>query len=382
MRKMCMCLGIAAALFAVAIPSLARAQGSSTSSITGVVVDAEGGFVPGASVKIKSESTGAEFTAISGANGVFTVPAVNVGVYTITVTLQGFKQSVLKGVTVTAGAPATVRAVLEVGGLSEEVVVTAATEIIQTTSAAAATTINTKQITSLPVGSRSALDFTQFLPGVQTASSVRNSTVNGLPQSSISITLDGVNIQDNTLKTTDGFFAIVSPRLDAIEEVSMTSAAQGAEATGQGGVQIRFTTRSGSNAYTGSAYHFYQSDALNTNTYANQVRGLPKGPLTLHQPGVRQGGPVVIPGVYDGRGKMFFFVNYEAVYNPATITTNSNLMKPDAQNGIFRYNGGPAGGINLYAPCGGQRLHLDARSHRGEAPDGHTQFDNVHGRVV
>ena len=75
-----------------------------------------------------------------------------------------------------------------------------------------------------------------------------NSTVNGLPQSSINITLDGVNIQDNTLKSTDGFFAIVSPRLDAIEEASLTSAAQGADASGQGGVQIKFTTRSGSNA--------------------------------------------------------------------------------------------------------------------------------------
>jgi hypothetical protein len=245
-----MLLGLAAAILVAAIPGIARAQGSSTSSITGVVVDAEGGFVPGASIKIKSDSTSTEFTAISGSNGVFTVPAVNVGVYTITVTLQGFKQAVLKGVTVTAGQPATVRATLEVGGLTEEVVVTAATEIIQTTSAAAATVINTKQITSLPVGSRSALDFAQFLPGVQTASSVRNSTVNGLPQSSISITLDGVNIQDNTLKTTDGMFAIVSPRLDAIEEVSMTSAAQGAEATGQGGVQIRFTTASGSNSFT------------------------------------------------------------------------------------------------------------------------------------
>ena len=329
--------------------SPALAQGSATSSITGVVVDVSGGVIPGASIVVKSESTAAEFTAVSNSNGVFTVPALAVGNYTVTVTLQGFKQAVLKGVNVTSGVPGTVRAVLEVGGMTETVVVSGATEVIQTTSAAASTTINTKQITSLPVGSRSALDFTQFLPGVQTASSVRNSTVNGLPQSSISITLDGVNIQDNTLKTTDGFFAIVSPRLDAIEEVTLTSAAQGADATGQGAVQIRFTTRSGSNAFVGSGYHFYQSDKLNTNTYANIARGLPKGPLTLHQPGFRQGGPVAIPGVYDGRGKMFFFVNFEAIHQPSTITTNSTLMLPDAQNGIFRYNGGPAGGINLYA---------------------------------
>jgi hypothetical protein len=330
----------------VSTPAFAQ---TASSSITGVVVDSGGGFVPGATVVVKSESTGAESTAVSAGNGSFTVPALNVGTYTVTVSLQGFKTAILKGVVVTAGIAATVRAVLEIGGVTETVIVEGASEVIQTQSAASATTINTKAITSLPVGSRSALDFTQFLPGVQTSSSVRNSTVNGLPQSSISITLDGVNIQDNTLKTTDGFFAIVSPRLDAIEEVSLTSAAQGADSSGQGGVQIKFTTRSGGNVFSGSGYHFYQSDRLNTNSYDNRVRGLPKGPLTLHQPGFRQGGPVYIPGVFDGRGKLFFFVNFEQTRQPRTLTTENTLLLPDAQNGIFRYAGGPASGVNLYA---------------------------------
>src|SRR5262245_10705334 len=340
---------VSAVLLLSLVSTWAAAQGTATSSITGVVVDSGGGFVPGATVTVKSDSTGAESTAVTASNGTFTVPSLNVGSYTVTVSLQGFKTAILKDVTVTAGIPATVRAILEIGGVTETVVVEGATEVIQTQSAASSTTINTRSITSLPVGSRSALDFTQFLPGVQTSSTVRNSTVNGLPQSSISITLDGVNIQDNTNKTTDGFFAIVSPRLDAVEEVSLTAAAQGADVSGQGGVQIKFTTRSGSNTFAGSGYYFYQNDMFNTNSYTNKVRGLPKGELTLHQPGFRQGGPVVIPGVYDGRGKLFFFFNYEMSKQPSTITTNSNLLLPDAQNGIFRYNGGPAAGINLYA---------------------------------
>ena len=342
-------LTIVSAVLLLSLVSTWAAAQTATSSITGVVVDSGGGFVPGATVTVKSDSTGAESTAVTQSNGAFTVPSLNVGIYTVTVSLQGFKTAILKDVTVTAGIPATVRATLEIGGVSETVVVEGATEVIQTQSAASSTTINTRSITSLPVGSRSALDFTQFLPGVQTSSTVRNSTVNGLPQSSIAITLDGVNIQDNTLKTTDGFFAIVSPRLDAVEEVSLTSAAQGADASGQGGVQIKFTTRSGSNTFSGSGYYFYQNDMFNTNTYANKVRGLPKGELTLHQPGFRQGGPVVIPGLYDGRGKLFFFFNYEVFKQPSTITTNSNLMLPGMQNGIFRYNGGPAGGVDLFA---------------------------------
>ena len=100
----------------------------------------------------------------------------------------------------------------------------------------------------------------QFLPGVQTQGGVRDSTVAGLPQSSINITVDGVNVQDNHLKTGDGFFARMSPRLDAVEEVTLTTAAQGADASGQGATQIKFTTRSGTNQYQASLYHFFQSD--------------------------------------------------------------------------------------------------------------------------
>ena len=203
-------LTIVSAVLLLSLVSTWAAAQTATSSISGVVVDSGGGFVPGATVTVKNDSTGGESTAVTASSGTFTVPSLNVGTYTVTVSLQGFKTAILKDVTVTAGIPATVRAVLEIGGVAETVVVEGATEVIQTQSAASSTTINTRSITSLPVGSRSALDFTQFLPGVQTSSSVRNSTVNGLPQSSISITLDGVNIQDNTLKTTDGFFAIVS----------------------------------------------------------------------------------------------------------------------------------------------------------------------------
>ena len=110
----------------------------------------------------------------------------------------------------------------------------AAAEIVQTQSSAISTTIDSKQINSLPLVSRNALDFVTFLPGVQTASTNRNSIINGLPQSSINITLDGVNSQDNYLKTTDGFFARISPRLDAVEEVTVTTAGQGADSNGAG----------------------------------------------------------------------------------------------------------------------------------------------------
>jgi hypothetical protein len=356
----------------------AFAQGGATSSITGVVEDQAGGVIPGATVVAKNDATSGNFQAVSGSDGGFTIPALPVGTYTVTVTLQGFKNAVLPGVIVTAGQPANVRVKLEVGGVSETVTVEGGSIMIQTQASQASTTIDTNQILNLPVGTRNVLNFVQFLPGVQTQGDVRDSTVAGLPQSSINITVDGVNVQDNQNKSTDGFFARMAPRLDSVEEVTLTSGAQGADATGQGSTQIKFTTRSGTNQYSYSLYHFYQSDKLNTNTYSNRVRGLPKGPLRLNQGGGRIGGPVVLPGLYDGRGKAFFFVNYEHEYSPETVTTTSRLLLPDAQQGIFRYNGGPAGGVNVLAlaaaaglpstpdPVIGQLL-IDIRESTGKA---------------
>ncbi|MEO6212589.1 MAG: TonB-dependent receptor, partial [Vicinamibacterales bacterium] len=153
------------------------------------------------------------------------------------------------------------------------------------------------------------------------------------------------NIQDNTNRTGDGFFAIVSPRLDAIEEVSVTTAGQGADA-GQGAVQIKFVTRSGGNTYTGSGYHYYRNDKLNANTWFNNRSGTAKANLLQNQFGGRFGGPLVIPGVL-GRGKAFFFGNYEEFRQPSDVTRNRSLLTPSAQAGIFSYGGGTVNLLQL-----------------------------------
>jgi hypothetical protein len=327
----------------------AFAQGGSTSTLSGIVVDSSGGVIPGADVTIKHNATNVTTTAVSNSSGAFSFPGLNIGTYTVTVTLQGFKTFVVNNVVLNAGSPANVRAVLEIGGITEQVVVSSASEIVQTQSSTISNTINTNQITKLPLTSRNAMDFVTFIPGVSTPGGNRDSTVNGLPQGSINITLDGVNIQDNTLKSTDGFFAIVSPRLDAIEEVTVSTAAQGAESAGQGAVQIRFVTRSGTNEFQGSGYHYYRNDALNANTWFNNRSGVEKADLLQNQTGARFGGPIVIPGLFNGRNKAFFFVNYEEFRQPSDSTESRTILNPDAQQGIFRYTaGGQTRTVNLF----------------------------------
>ncbi len=321
----------------VVTANLARGQGGTTQTISGTVVDGTGAVLPGADVTVKHIATGLTQTTVSNSEGAFSIPSLPIGTYTVTVALPSFRTVVVNDVVLTSGAGAAVKAVMELGGVSEQVTVSSSSEVVQTQSSTVSSTINTNQITKLALTSRSAMDFVNFLPGVSTPAGNRDATINGLPRGAINITLDGVNVQDNTLRTTDGFFAIVSPRLDAIEEVTVTSAAQGADGAGQGAVQIKFVTRSGSNNFSGSGYHYYRSDKLNANTWFNNRDGVDKAKLKQNQGGFRAGGPIVIPGLFDGHNKAFFFVNYEEFRQPNDTTRNRTILNPSAQLGNFRY---------------------------------------------
>jgi hypothetical protein len=326
-----------------------------TSTISGVVLDTAGGVIPGANVVIKHNATGVETSGVTNAEGAFSFPRVQTGAYTVTVSLEGFKTFEADDVVLTSGNPAAIRAVLEVGGITDTITVSSASEIIQTQQATISSTVSMNQITKLPITSRSAMDFIPFMPGVSTAGGNRQSQINGLPRGQINITLDGVNIQDNTLRSTDGFFAIVSPRLDAIEEITLTTASQGSGDTGQGSVQIKFTTRSGTNQFTGSGYTTYRKDKFNANTWFNNRDGVDKAALTLHQPGGRVGGPII-------PNKAFFFVNYEEERIPRELTRTRTIFHPLAEQGTYRYtSGGQTREVNLLAlaAANGQLATMD-----------------------
>ena len=355
-----------AALLIAAVSLSGYGQGTS-SSLSGVVVDQSGGVIPGADVTVKNEDTGAEFKTVTTDNGTFSIPALPPGMYTATVSVPNFKQAVIREIKLIAGTPATIRAVMQVGGSSETVVVQAGAEIVQSQTANITTTLVSSQITNLPLATRNVMDFIAMLPGVSTTGSVRNSTVNGLPSVTINITIDGVNTQDNYNRNGDGFFSYISPRLDAMEEVTVSTATPGAESAGQGAVQIKFVTRSGNNNYTGSLYWYHRDPSLNTNYWFNNRDRAPlyKGDpgkwqnctaaqlqnefdkckaghdrYLLNQFGGRVGGPISIPGLFSGKDRAFFFVNYEEFRLPNQMTRTKNLYNPATENGIFRYTVG------------------------------------------
>ena len=324
---------IFALVFAPAAHAFAQ---SATSSIAGTVVDSAGGAIPGASVVVKNES-GVSFEAVSNGEGLFNVPGVAPGVYSVTVSLSGFKTAVIANVRVLPATPASVKATLEVGQLTETVNVTASSELINTQTATVSSTLNADQLNRMPTPTRNALNAVTFLPGINTATTNRESRINGLPESFVSITLDGVSNNDNFNRSTDSFFASVTPRQDAVEAVAVTTAVQGAQTGGSGAVSINFSTRSGTNSYLGSAYEYWRDPRLNSNYWFNERNSLPKNDVKLNQFGARLGGPVVIPGLYDGHNKAFFFAHYEQLRFPNSFTRTRTVLNPRALDGFFRY---------------------------------------------
>ena len=343
-------LCLAVSLFAGANSAFAQG-GSTTATLSGVVTDNQAGVVPGATVTVKNNATGETVTAVTNASGVWSLPGLSVGTYTVTIALTGFKTSEVKDVRLIGGSTSNIQTKLEVGQFQEVVTVSGGTDLIRAATPTVTSTINSDFITTLPRADRNALNFLIFLPGVTTvggAGSARSSTVSGLPQNTINITIDGVS-NSNMLQSGDGFFTMVVPRLDAIEEVSMTTATAGADATGAGAVNIRFQTRSGTNRYETSLYTYNQHKRFNSNTFFNALNGLPVPAATNWTYGGRIGGPIVLPGLFDGRGKAFFFFNYEEVYNPIETPRARTIIRQSALDGNFTYNQTNPTTVNLLA---------------------------------
>ncbi len=323
-----------------------------TGSIAGNIFDANGAAVPNATVVITGES-GQEFTVTTNESGGYRVPALGSGLYTVVVSASGFKKSLVEKVKVDVGTPSTVNIALQTGDVSESVTVTGTGgEVLQTQTATVGTTITGRQIVETPIASRDALDLIGLLPGTATVGAPRRSSINGLPKGSLSITIDGVDVQDNLLRSSDGYFTYVRPRLDAIEEVNVSSANPGAEGGGDGAVQIRFVTRRGTNDYKGSAFWQHRDESLNANYWYQNRDGQRdssgeafRQKIRLNQYGASFGGPIPFLRFGDGGGSLFesgkdkryFFVNYEEFRLPQAQARTRTIFSPDAQSGNYRY---------------------------------------------
>jgi Carboxypeptidase regulatory-like domain len=329
-------------------------QVTTTARLSGTVTDPQGAAVPGAKVDVTQTATGQILHATADDKGEWALPSLPTGVYKVTVTQPGFKSITNDNVTLDAGVPATVNVKLEVGAATESVEVTAGAEIVQTSSATVTSILQGRQINDLPFTSHNVTELIASQPGTQNPDGVRYATVNGLPQSVNNITIDGINVQDNTNKSTDGVFNNVQPRTQAIEEMNMTVAGANADSTGEGAVQVKFVTKSGSNAFHGGLYETNRNSYFEACAFFNCLQAIAKDRINLNEYGFTIGGPIL-------KNKLFFFESFEFFDLPQTFPESQMWLTPLAATGVFEYNvGGVVKSVNLFALAAAANPNLPA----------------------
>jgi hypothetical protein len=336
-----------------------RAQ-SVHGTLAGTVADSTGAVVAGAKVDLVNTSTATTYTATTTSAGIFRFEDVALGNYVITVTAQGFKTSVTKGVLVQIGTVASVAIALQPGTVSEEVTVTSSGPTLETESSDMGGVISEKQIVDLPlalggVGAMRANEAFVFLQPATTGPGTANSN-NGIFLSKVAggqnygneVLIDGVSQQRSENGSS---YDEEAPSVEALAEFKVTTSLPEAEfGRTTGGVED-FVTKSGANAYHGTAYELYRDASLDANTFFNKgwrayyctgpndtaaCRAGWNTPADHKNDfGGTLGGPIRIPKLYNGHDKSFFFFSWEQLKFATGGTTTVTVPTAAERTGDF-----------------------------------------------
>ena len=301
--------GLVVALFL--LPPSALAQ-ITTGTVTGRVIDSTGAVVPGARVILVSEARGTKTAPVlTNDTGDYVFANMTPDTYTVEVTAASFKTTRRTGIVVTGGDRIGVPPLtLEVGGTVETVTVTAEAALVQTMSGERSFAITTQQVEGLPIGHGNFTNLIAFAPGVRDGpASQDGSRLGGASQDNIM--MDGISAMD-----TGNNGQMLAMNIESIGEVKILTQGYQAEYGRSSGLQITAVTKSGANQFHGSGYTLLTDSDWNENSWTNQKNGDPKTKSDQQIYGYTIGGPVVIPKIYDGHNKLFFFYAHE--YRPST----------------------------------------------------------------
>ena len=286
-------VGLAAAVCALLAPGAAFAQ--QRGSVSGKVVDPDGLALPGATVTVKEQNTGITRTATTASTGAYTIPNVEPGTYTISVTMPGFSTVTRKDQHVTAGAALTLELKLLGVGLEEAITVEGQAPLVETTKSAVGGTLSKNEIEDVPSNFRNFTALTQLIPGMTpqpAASSFEGGqiTANGTPAQSNVYLLDGAYNNDDRLGGSQG--TQVRLVLDNIGEYQVLSNSYSAEYGGGAGAVINMVSRGGTNDFSGRVYTYFRDDTFNSRGHF-LAEGAPKPDERTLQMGVGLGGPII-----------------------------------------------------------------------------------------
>lgn len=344
-------------------------------TISGSVTDPSGAAVPDVKVTAAEVRTGTTSNTVSDATGHYTIPFLLPGNYDVTAQASGFSDFNRKGLQLGSGDHPIVDIPLRVGEQSQAVDVTADAPLVNNASASTGQTITTKQVEDLPVNGRTPLMLAQLSIGVlpESSPSLVHPFDNG---GAAAISIGGSKIQSAELlldgspdATWDGRVAY-NPPMDAVQQVTVnifdSDAAYGHTSAGTAN-QI---TKSGTNAFHGSLYEFNQTNATSANNFFSNASGKPIPTLHYNQYGLTAGAPVIIPKLYNGKNKLFWFFAWEGLRdnNPTPIRTTvptaaerngdfSQLLSLGANYQIYNpYTGTQNGKVINRKPFAGNRL--------------------------
>ncbi|MFN9428925.1 MAG: carboxypeptidase regulatory-like domain-containing protein [Acidobacteriota bacterium] len=318
--------------FTLLLASLAYAQ-TERGQISGVISDASGAAVAAAQIRIVNKATNTPLAVGSGATGDYTAANLPPGNYRIEVTAPGFKKFLQDNITLNASATVRIDATLQLGQVSETIEVTSAVAQVQTENARVSTAVSNKMVDELPlvVGGEMRNPFGLVAIAPEAKGSGTRLSLGGGQARAWNATLDGLSIATNRAADATEI-AYTAPSLDAITEFTVDTNGFKAEYGQAGGGVMTFVSKSGTNDFHGNAFEFLRNDAMDARGFFAPRRAVYK----QHDFGGTFGGPVIIPKLYNGRNKTFFFASYEGFRNRVGSTDAFfSVPAPEMFNGDF-----------------------------------------------
>jgi len=335
---------LCAALAATGLPALAQVQAG---RIVGTVYDPQRATVPRATVSVTNVATNQSRRVTTNETGDFVVTPLEPGTYDASATASGFRTTVQRGIELQVGQAVRVSLELRLGETATTVEVTAEVPLLNTESGTMGQVITNTQIMDLPLNGRNFTELGRLTPGAvllpATGSvnrirpeAVNGTSISGVQGQQVTFLLDGVDISEQHQGGT-----FIQTSIDALQEFSVQQNAYSAEYSRAGGF-YNATTKSGANKLHGGLFEFLRNDKLD----ARDFFALQREVLKRNQFGGTLGGPIVIPGVYNGQDTMFFFVSYEGLRERQGLVFNNTVPSDAQRTGNFS-----AAGLNqIYDP--------------------------------
>ncbi len=301
-----------------------------TGAISGTVSDSTGAVVAGAKVTVTSDARGTVvFQGVTSDSGAYTAPALQAGAYSVRVEAKGFKRAEVTGIPLQVRQRARIDVALTVGDVAETInVVGEGLGQLEAETSSMGAVINTTQVKDLPMPNRNILNLLTLVGGVSsggaaTGINASQLSINGSRTLNSEFAVDGVSVVSGS---TGGVQRM--PSTEAIREFRVLTSGYTAEYGRTSGGFISVISDSGTNEFHGSLYEYFRNEKLNANNFFRNLRGQERQTDRYNQFGGKLGGPVMLPKLFNGKDRSFFFFNYEGLRRIQPFNNQSTI--PDA----------------------------------------------------